>query len=126
MCWKAVPLMAIALLGTGCDRLPLKVAGPFYLDRRPETSEISLYRCPEGPGKGCAIDELPVLDVIAAGGSEGFVAVHSTAGYYYFRRIDRERAGWGHKPEIVIGPLSEAEFAVASRKLGLPDLDIRP
>ena len=127
MMWKrTAPLVAIAMLGAGCEPSPQKVAGPFYLDTTPDSREVALYRCPNGPDQGCAIDDLPVLNVIAAGGDKDFIAIHSTSGFYYFRRVDSERSGWGIKPEIVVGPMSESEFNVASRKLNLPALSIRP
>ncbi|MBX3593656.1 hypothetical protein [Sphingomonas sp.] len=109
----------------GCSPAARHVAGPFYLIERPESRELALYRCPDGP-PGCAIDELPVLNVLAAGGNDHFVAVQSDRGYYYLRRIAQERSGWGNNPEKIVGPLSEADFTASRRRLGLPDLDIRP
>jgi hypothetical protein len=60
--------------------------------------------------------------VLAAGADSHFVTVHSTRGYYYFARVPQERAGWGSNPERIIGPLTEAEFALAKREHGLPEL----
>jgi hypothetical protein len=91
----------------------------------PDSSDFALYRCPSGPEQGCAVDGLP-MDVIAAGGNKDFIVAHSNKGYYYFRRIDSETAGWGNKPETIVGPISEVEFAVASRKFSLPDLSVHP
>ena len=118
-------LIPMALAIAGCEQAPRQVAGPFYLDTRPESHEVALYRCPRGPSEGCAIDELPVLNVIAAGGNERFIAIETYQGFCYFRRVDQERSGWGRNPEMVVGPVSEAAFLDAKRKLGLPDLNVR-
>ena len=117
-------LIAITLACGGCQRYPKEVAGPFYLDYG-EDQPVALFRCPKGPANGCANDGLPET-VIAAGGSRDFIVVQNTAGYYYFKRLPEERYGWGDNPEKIIGPLSSEEFSTAKRRLGLPELTVRP
>lgn len=104
---------------------PVEVADPFYLDHIPDSSEVALYRCPDGPAKGCAIDGLPGPQVIAAGGSDRFIVVHNSAGYYYFARTPQEKRGWGNEPEKIVGPLTMEEFEAAKRTFDLPDLKVR-
>lgn len=120
---KLLLFMASVVLCAGCERSPLKVAGPFYLDTMPASSEVALYRCPNGPDQGCAVDGLP-MQVIAAGGNKDFIVVYGAKGYYYFHRIGNETSGWGNKPEKIVGPISETEFDAARRRLNLPQPDL--
>lgn len=115
----------VALLGAACEPQFTEVDHPFYLGYIEDPGEIALFRCPTGVDGSCAIDGLPGPGVIAAGADRRFVVVQSDLGYYYFERVPQETGGWGNNPERIVGPLSEADFAVAREKLRLPDLEVR-
>lgn len=127
-------IIAIMLAATACDRRVQEVDHPFYLMFIEDPREVALFRCPDKPGVGCAIDGLPGPRVVAAGANEKFVVVaqqpNSDAGgpttYYYFARVAEETQGWGNNPERIIGPLDEQGFAVAKATLQLPDLTVQP
>ena len=63
--------------------------------------EVALFRCPNEPGTGCAIDGLPGPYLVAAGADKRFVVVaqHSDPDvsgpnqYYYFARVPQETGG---------------------------------
>jgi hypothetical protein len=81
---------------------------------------------------GCAIDGLPEATVFAAGGDKAYIVVarhpandRRITEYFYFARIPKERSGRGQDPEKIIGPLTEAQFAVAKRRLQLPEFSVR-
>lgn len=120
---KILSLMAVVAFSAGCERSPLKVAGPYYLNTMPDSSAVALWRCPNGPNQGCAVDGLPT-EVIAAGSNKDFITVHGAKGYYYFHRINNETSGWGTRPEKIVGPVSKNEFDAAKRKLRLPEPDM--
>jgi hypothetical protein len=115
----------LSLACAACGGGPVEVDHPFYLDAL-EDQEAALFRCPNGPDEGCAIDGLPGPGVLAAGADERHVVVQSTSGYYYFARIKRETRGWGDDPERIVGPLDERAFAEAKARLDLPELSVRP
>jgi hypothetical protein len=128
----ATIILGAALLGA-CSRAPAHVVGPFYLDTLPDTSDVYLFRCPDGPGNGCAVDGLPGPGIVRAGGNSKYVvatqadrsdprALH----YFYFARVPQETRGWGHNPEKIVGPLTKPEFDLARQSLGLPADDIEP
>jgi len=129
-----IPL-AGALLA-GCSRAPVHVAGPFYLDTLPDTSDVYLFRCPSGPGEGgvgCAVDGLPGPHVVRAGGNAHYVVVveavdlgDGPSRYFYFARVPQETRGWGKNPEKIMGPLTKAEFDQEQRGLGLPAPETKP
>ena len=125
-------LLAAALL-SGCARYPRQVDGPFYIDEVADSGEVYLFRCPGGPEKGCAVDGLPGPRIVAAGADRRYVVVAQASGaeagglsYFYFSRVRDERFGWGRDPERIIGPLTPAEFADATRRPHLPAPTIRP
>jgi hypothetical protein len=125
----AIPL---ALLSAACQR-PVEVDDPFYLKFVGDSGEVALFRCPDGPDGGCAVDGLPGPEVIAAGANERYVVVQqmptsdaSTTRYYYFARVPQERRGYGNNPERIIGPLDEAEFQAAKAAFRLPEFTVRP
>src|SRR5687767_7927091 len=107
---KAIAIL-IALLCAGCQPRFVEVDHPFYLGYFDDPGEIWLFRCPSGVNGGCAVDGLLGPGVVAAGADSRFVVVQSSVGYYYFERIPRETGGWGHNPERIRGPLSEADYA---------------
>jgi len=113
------------------------VSGPFYLMYFETRDQMALFRCPDGPDRGCAIDGLPDATVYAAGADERYIVVarhphveadhsfdQSVSEYFYFARINNERRGWGNNPEQIIGPLNDNQFRTAKRKLRLPDFSI--
>lgn len=127
-------LVVCILAVAGCDRRYKEVDHPFYLMFIEDPSEVALFRCPDQPGTGCAIDGLPGEYVIAAGADKRFVVVAQRSDpvasgptrYYYFARVPEETSGWGNNPERIVGPLSEQEFAAAKAALRLPDLSVKP
>jgi hypothetical protein len=127
-------LLGIVLALAACGRRAVEVDHPFYLMFIEDPNEVALFRCPKGPGGGCAIDGLPGPRVTAAGANERFVAVarqpNSDAAaptlYYYFARVPEETGGWGNNPERIVGPLDPEQFEAARRRLGLPELTVRP
>ena len=112
----------------------VEVDHPFYVAFVPDSSERALYRCTNGPDRGCAIDGLPGPDVIAAGANEKFVVEERKISsgsetrirYYYFERIPNEARGYGMPPgpERIIGPLTEEEFESVSERLLLPPMSV--
>ena len=119
-------LIAMLLLpAAACDR-KVEVDHPFYLWSIESSEETALFRCPQGPDEGCAIDGLPGPRVFAAGADKKHVVVASTQGYFYFARVPNETGGWGANPEKIIGPLTEEEFASAKQQLALPDFTVEP
>jgi hypothetical protein len=126
--------IGIALATAACGSRAVEVDHPFYLMFIEDSREVALFRCPDEPGIGCAIDGLPGPFVSAAGANERFIVVaqqpSSVAGgptsYYYFARVPEETRGWGNNPERIIGPLGEQEFAAAKARLGLPEFTVRP
>jgi hypothetical protein len=123
------------LLLTACEPEPIQVAGPFYLTYFETRDEMALFRCPDGPEHGCAIDGLPDATIYAAGGNRSYVVVvrhprvngvieRNVSEFFYFARIANERRGWGNSPEHIVGPLTENQFREAKQKLGLPDFSI--
>ncbi len=125
--------LAVALLlAGGCTRRQIEVDHPFYLSFLEDPREIALFRCPDGPKDGCAIDGLPGPRIIAAGANRRFVVVAQTPSsggetrYYYFARVPEETYGWGNNPEKIVGPLTSEEFARAKATLPLPELTVRP
>ena len=125
--------IALALLAGSCGRRVVEVDHPFYLMSIEDPREVALFRCPDRPGTGCAIDGLPGPRVVAAGADDRFVVVAQRpiedAGptrYYYFARVPREASGWGPNPERIVGPLDEAAFAAATARLRLPALNVEP
>jgi hypothetical protein len=132
---RALVLLAICSLAiAACDRRYKEVDHPFYLMFVEDPRKVALFRCPSGPGTGCAIDGLPGPYVVAAGADKRFVVVAQRSDaevsgptrFYYFARVARERGGWGNNPESVIGPLDEQAFAAAKAKLQLPDFTVQP
>ena len=128
-------LAAGALLAlAGCGRRVVEVDHPFYLMYIEDPAEVALFRCPEEPGTGCAIDGLPGPRVVEAGADEWFIVVaqkplanpYAPTAYYYFRRVPEETKGWGRNPERIVGPLDAAAFAAAKARIGLPDFTARP
>lgn len=127
-----LPVLALAL--AGCERRSVEVDHPFYLMFIEDPREVALFRCPDGPGLGCAIDGLPGPRVVAAGADERFVVVAQRPGpdaggptlYFYFARVAEETSGWGNNPERIVGPLDEESFAAAKARLRLPDLTVGP
>lgn len=115
---------ACALLSGGCGG-PVEVDHPFYLWSL-EGEPPALFRCAEGPGRGCAIDGLPGPEVMAAGANRRYVTVETTRGYYYFARVPNETRGWGRNPERIVGPLDQSAFAEATARLALPPPTVRP
>lgn len=126
--------MGLALSTAGCGSPAVEVDHPFYLMSFEDPREVALFRCPEKPGAGCAVDGLPGPYVMAAGANERFVVVaqrsgskgSSPASYYYFARVPQETAGWGKNPERIVGPLDEQAFAAAKARLRLPEFTVRP
>lgn len=125
---KLVPVafaFATALM-TGCSPRGHEVSHPFYVMSPADSDERALFRCPNGPEGGCAIDGLPGPDVFAAGGDAKYIVVaRHRAGqdeYFYFRRVAEETRGWGHNPERIVGPLNESQFNADAGRLGLPAL----
>ena len=128
-------LLAVCSIGlVACERRYKEVDHPFYLMFLDDPREVALFRCPDEPGIGCAIDGLPGKYVVGAGADKRFVVVAQRLGpdasgpnhYYYFARVPQETRGWGNNPERIIGPLNEQEFAAAKAKLELPDFTVRP
>jgi hypothetical protein len=111
----------------------IEVSHPFYL-MQVEGGGFALFRCPMGPDEGCAIDGLPGPYIAASGADERFVVVSQRPDdqgrglmqYYYFARVPQETRGWGHNPEIIVGPLNETQFALAKSKLDLPEFTVEP
>lgn len=132
----ALTLIAATLM-SGCQQKRVEVSDPFYLDYIENPRAIELRRC----GNGCsAVEGLPSANidgtgpyVVAAGANKRFIAIEQKAigrddeasSYYYFARIPDEAIGWGKNPEKIIGPLDEVQFAIAKKRLGLPDLTIK-
>ena len=123
-----------SLVLAGCDRRYKEVDHPFYLMFIEDPRDVALFRCPDEPGIGCAIDGLPGPYVIAAGADKRFIVVAQRSDpevigptrYYYFARVPEEAFGWGKNPERIIGPLDDQEFAAAKDRLRLPDFAVRP
>ena len=125
-------ILGVALATAACGR-EVEVDHPFYLMFIEDPDEVALFRCPNGPGNGCAIDGLPGPYVTAAGANDRFVVVAqqpSPGGgptrYYYFARVAEETRGWGNNPERIVGPLDARAFAAVKARLGLPELSVRP
>lgn len=122
---KFTCVVAMALLSGACSPPASEVSHPFYVMRMPDSQERALYRCPDGPRKGCAVDGLPGPDVFAANGDRRHIVVARRRGevveYLYFERIPEELQGWGRNPEQVIGPLNRREFEADAARLGLPE-----
>ena len=129
-------LSAIAVIGffaAGCSRAPVHVIGPFYLQKFVETDDIYLFRCPDGPQEGCAVDGLPGPRIVGAGGNDRYVVVAQAdpsnadvVRYFYFARVPQETRGWASNPEKIIGPLTALEFDNARKAMNLPAADVRP
>lgn len=128
-------LIGLMLTASACDgRRYVEVDHPFYLMYIKDPREVALFRCPNEPGIGCAIDGLPGPRVVAAGANRQFVVVAQKpdsdeggpTSYYYFARVPEERGGWGNNPERIVGPLNERDFTATKVKLRLPDLTVRP
>ncbi|MFM5929315.1 MAG: hypothetical protein ACKOPQ_00220 [Novosphingobium sp.] len=110
---------------SACDTMT-EVSDPFYIGFIEDPGEVYLFRCLEG-GKSCAVDGLPGPGVVAAGADARHVVVRLGDGtYVWFRRIAREKSGWGTDPEKLIGPISQEEFRRAQRANGLPEPSITP
>lgn len=123
---RRVPVLAALVMLAGCSDGMEQVAGPFYIGRFEVHGDPWLFRCPAEPPSGCANDTLPDGKVLRAGGDDRYITFLLPEGYYYFRRLPQERRGWGNNPEVIVGPLSEDQFAEASRELRLPALDVEP
>lgn len=121
----AVLSLSTALL-VGCSPVVQEVSRPFYVMYVADSNERALFRCPDGPEGGCAIDGLPGPDVFAAGGNATHIVIARHRAdrdeYFYFRRVAEEKRGWGDNPEHLVGPLEKSEFEAASKQLGLPAL----
>jgi len=129
-------LIAATLL-SACQQRRVEVSDPYYLDYIENPRAIALRRC----GEGCsAVEGLPSANidgtgpyVVAAGANKQFIAVEQkpigrddeASTYYYFARIPNETFGWGNNPEKIIGPLDKSQFAIAKKRLALPDLTIQ-
>lgn len=118
-----------------CKPQNTHVVGPFYLSYFETRDEMALFRCPGGPDNGCAIDGLQDATVYAAGGDNKHVVVarhprtngstkQDISEFFYFVRIKNEQHGWGSNPERIVGPLTEKQFDIAKRELGLPNFSI--
>jgi hypothetical protein len=126
--------MLCVLASAACNRRYKEIDHPFYLMFIEDPREVALFRCPQEPGIGCAIDGLPGPYVFAAGADERFVVVaqrpdadvSGPTTYYYFARAPQETSGWGKNPERIVGPLDEHAFAAAKAKLHLPEFTVRP
>ena len=120
----AVALATVILVG--CSPRAREVIHPFYVTNLADSDERALFRCPDGPNGGCAIDGLPGPDVFAAGGDATHIVVARRHGsqdeYFYFRRVAEETRGWGNNPEQVVGPLPKSQFEADAKRLGLPAL----
>jgi len=133
---RVVPLLLLScsLAMAACDRRYKEVDHPFYVMFIEDPREVALFRCPDEPGVGCAIDGLPGPYVVAAGADKRFVVVAQRSDpeasgptrYYYFARVPQETSGWGRNPERIIGPLDEPAFAAAKAKLKLPEFTVKP
>lgn len=127
-------LLLLAALTGGCDSSYVEVDHPFYLRHHELPHRFALFRCPNGPGEGCAIDGVPGPEIVAAGADERHVVVERRATragrgpseYLYFARVPEETGGWGRNPERIVGPLDADEFAEAKARLRLPELTVRP
>lgn len=112
------------MLLAACGQGAIEVAHPFYVIPVPDSTMMGLYRCPDGPSEGCAIDGLPRPAVLATGADNTYVVIKRRGGedgvkrteYFYFRRPPEARA-WG---EAIVGPLTQAEFEAAKARKGLP------
>jgi hypothetical protein len=122
----AAALVCASALCTACDGGPVEVSDPFYLWHLEDPRATALFRCVDVRALACAIDGLPDPPVLAAGANARFVVLRKTEGYFYFRRAPQERRGWGRDPEVIIGPLSDAQFGEAQQGLGLPDANVMP
>ena len=134
-------LFAALLLTTGCTQRVVKVDHPFYVMYAEDPDERALFRCPDGPNGGCAVDGLPGPTVFAAGANRTYVTVarHPRVGdvpgfrqtdlerteYFYFARVSNETRGWGDNPERIIGPLTQKEFDDARQRLHLPEFSVK-
>lgn len=122
----SVSFAFLAMLVVGCSQREREVSHPFYVMTIADSYERALFRCPEGPDGGCAIDGLPGPDVFAAGANASYVVVArhraSQDEYFYFRRIPDEKQGWGASPERIVGPLEKSQFEAEAKRLGLPEL----
>jgi hypothetical protein len=127
-------LAAATLLVAASGVRAVEVDHPFYLTFIEDPRDVALFRCPDGPDRGCAIDGLPGPRVLAAGANKRFVVIlqqskaspRAPARYYYFARVPGETRGWGNNPEKIVGPMDEAAFSRARAKLDLPDFTVRP
>ena len=131
-----IALLGLGLLGSACAPSTIEVDHPFYLTFIDSADDAAVYRCLNGPDRGCAHDEyLPGPTIFAAGANAKYVAMarHPRVGdktelrrteYYYFARVPEETHGWGLNPEKVVGPLTKREFERAKTGLGLPELSV--
>ena len=106
-----------------------KLTGPYHLVAVDEMGQMSL--CRELDDGNCAGDGLPDETVFAAGADQRFVTLarhprkwpdpadRSTTEYYYLIRTSTEARGL--PPENVKGPLTQQQFELEKRRLGLPD-----
>jgi hypothetical protein len=128
---KALALLAIPVIActaVACDRRSREVSHPFYVQELSDSTEQALYRCPDGPDGGCAIDGLPGPNVVAAGADDTHVVVAQQSNgrvvYFYFARVPEEAGAYGLNPELIVGPLDRRTFEQAKKQLSLPDFDI--
>ena len=129
-------LLAVSMaIFSACSPQALEVSRPFYLTYIENSDDSALFRCPKGPGNGCAIDGLPGPYVFAAGADSHFVVVarypkvdgaidRTRTEYFYFARIPEETSGWGRNPERIIGPLTASDFNRAKAENGLPEFSV--
>jgi hypothetical protein len=122
--WLIAALTAPLL--AACSDGMEQVAGPFFVGRFEAHGDPWMFRCTDDPPAGCSGDGLPDGKVLRAGGDARHIAMQTPLGYYYFRRLPQERRGWGNNPEVIVGPLSQQQFAAVTRELALPPLDVVP
>ena len=126
--------LASCLVTAACGNRAVEVDHPFYLTSIEDSGDIALFRCPDGPKHGCAVDGLPGPRVLRAGANKRYVVVaqqplsdaERRTAYYYFARVPEESGAYGMNPEKIIGPIDESQFQRAKASLDLPEFSVEP
>jgi hypothetical protein len=139
--------LCLASLLSACEARWRPLGGPFYIGYTEDPRDTAIFRCPDGPDGGCAIDGLPGPRVVAAGADDRYVVAMQHPGwgdqadlsrtqYFYFARSPQEGPGYGSGvdpspanpsgiPEHIVGPMTREAFEADKTRLRLPEFTWR-